>query len=154
MLHDQLGNLPPQVVEGLEVFLQGSAGVFALWAFGVAPGFFVYPFQQVECIKQEMARPAGRIKDSEIACVLFGSMLDVNGLLEEFLLGKIGSALSFRRSLFTGFKENLVRPPQKITTFILEHGVTLAHLIPHAAQGVVREELDHVTGGEKLVTDS
>jgi len=150
---DELRSLPAQVVDGLEVFLNRPARGFRFRAVGIAPGFFVNPFQQVEGVEQEMARSAGRVEDAQIPRVLLRSVLDVYRTLEQLLLGKVGFVILFGGSLFTRTEEDFVRPPHQITASILENRVSLAHLVPDAPQRIVREELHDVARGEELVAD-
>src|SRR6266567_5378402 len=50
-------------------------------------------------------------------------------------------------------EEDLRWPTDKVSTLIYKPRLTLSHLIPDAAQGIVGEELDDVAGREELVTN-
>src|SRR4051794_40526121 len=61
------------------------------------------------------------------------------------LTWKLNSEICVRR------KENLIRPTHHVSALFLQSGVPLPHLVPDAAQRVVRQEFDDVSRREELV---
>ena len=57
------------------------------------------------------------------------------------------------RCLLSFGEEDLRWPTDKVSTLIYKPRLTLPHLIPDAAQGIVGEELDDIAGREELVTN-
>ena len=56
-----------------------------------------------------------------------------------------------RRSLFSRLEKDLVGTAYEVATLVREPSLALRHLVPDAAQGVVREELDDIARSEELV---
>ena len=119
----------------------------------IFPGFHIDGDQEIEAIKQEMARAAGGVQDPDIARVLPEAVGNENRLSQQFFLRQALMAFRGRRRSFALGEKDLVRSSNHVTALFAELRASLPHLVPGAAQRIIGEELNDISGREELVAD-
>jgi len=98
-----------------------------------------------------VAAPTGRVEDSQFPRVFLRAKGDVNRLIQKFFLREVVLRNWGCWRLLPLVKKDLVRSAYHITALVAEFRISPSHLVPHAAQRVVGQELDDVAGREELV---
>ena len=87
----------------------------------------------------------------DVARVFQSTERDIHWLLEQLFLAQFFLWLFLCRWFFPRLQKDLLGTAYQVATLIRQGSLALRHLVPEAAQGIVREELYDIPWGKKLV---